>query len=190
MKLQAFLFCLLAFSGAFLFAGYENVKWDASYYTVRIFYPKITKVKNPCYFDGVNLFGSDTLKAWEEKAKDPLFKKRVFLFQKKKLVAVEVHYEPVDLPVFEKKIVEPLKQIYGAKQMQTTTQNDRTKDNVYFIWKTKTDVVVAMWGHFKQVSPDNLDWIRVVYYKRDFYDLKNATRSSSLAGDGEWCIYF
>jgi hypothetical protein len=189
MRSKVFLFCLLALSAALLFGGYEHLKWDATYYTVRIFYPKITKVKNPCYFDGVNIFGSDTLRAYEERPKDPLFKKRVFLFQRKRLVAVEVHYEPMDLPFFEKRVVEPLKKIYGAKRMQTTTQSDNTKDNVYFIWKTRSDVVVAMWGHFKRVSPDNLDWNRVVFYKRSFYDLKNATRSS-LAGDGEWAIYY
>lgn len=170
-------------------AGYEKLGWDATPRTVKQRYSTVSRVKNPCYFEGINVFGTDTLMVYEQTFRNPAVRSRSFIFLRKKLVAVEIQYDVVDMPTFERKILEPLKKKLGTKLMQNTVQSDKTKENLYYIWRTKEDVVVAMYGHFKEVSPENLDWIRVTYYKKDFYDFKNAARSS-LAGEGEYMVFY
>jgi hypothetical protein len=166
--------CFLLLPG-FVFSGYNGFKWDCTAEKVRRACPKIKKVNNQCYFEGVNIFGKDSLVTYEDHGAGENVKKRTFAFYKKRLIAVDVQYDNqlMDYKIFKEKLVERLKVTYGADSMRYTEQKDNTKANRYFVWRLKNDVIVAVYGHFLGVSPYNLDWIRVRYYKREFYNFKN-----------------
>jgi hypothetical protein len=181
------IFVLLACSLAF--CGYGTLRWGSSIRAVKSKYPSLKKVKNPCYFEGVNVFGRDTLVAYQQKISNEELYKRTFFFYRKQLVAVDLHYRDMTLKFFRKKIIKPLKESLGKKKYVYKTQNDKTKKNCYYIWRRPYDVIVAMYGHFKNVRPENLDWVRVKFYNKDFYDLKFKDRFK-LAGGGKWKIFF
>ena len=152
-------------------AGYEDLAWRAPYRVVKRSFPGISRVRDLCYFEGVNLFGQDSLVVFEEKQPLDGVRRRLFVFQQGKLVAVEIQYDnsAVTDSLFQYSIIEPLVQKYGKKKMKYKQERNRTKENKYFIWDQKDDIIVAVYGHFKKVSPDNLDWVRVKYYDKDYY---------------------
>jgi len=173
-----------------LFAELPNFRWDTPVSTVLDKYPGAMR-NWCCYFNGVNIFGRDSLEIYTEPIEKGDYDRHTFLFMKKRLVEVELKFrtDSVTLNNFEQKVVEPLKKKFGSKKFYEGTQDDKTKHNQYYLWRTKTDVILAMYGHFKKVNPNNLDWVKVCYYKKEFYDFKNQGKSS-LVGEGEWKVFY
>jgi hypothetical protein len=192
MKCPVLLFLsVLLMYPVFACAGYGKLQWNAPGKTVKKHYPKLSRLKNICYFEGVNCFGHDSLAFFEQVRPEKGLKHRLFVFQKKKLVAVEMRYdnEAVNDSLFRDKIVADLAKQLGPQKMAYKEEQDRTKINKYYIWSLKNDVVVAVYGHFKKVSPENLDWIRVKYYDRNFYDHRGAD-SLQASNPDSTRIYF
>ncbi|MFH0919138.1 MAG: hypothetical protein V1913_02150 [Fibrobacterota bacterium] len=171
-------------------AEFPGLKWDASVSTVLDRYPDAVR-NRCCYFEGVNIFGRDSLEIYTEPLAANCYERRTFLFYKKKLVQVELKcaMDSVTPDNFEAKIIDPLKKKLGSKTPFTHAQDDKTKNIRFYQWRTKTDMVLAMFGHFKKVTPANLDWSKVSYYKRDFYDFKSQGKPSVIA-EGEWKIVY
>jgi hypothetical protein len=166
-----------------------GLKWGSPYKKVKKRFPKMRSVDNPCYFDGVNVFGRDSTQFFEEVFTDNSMNKRVFVFYRRRLVAVDLHYGSMDLKAFNKKLVRRLKKNLSRRRLAYRVHNDQTKVNHYYIWNLKGSIIVAMHGHFKNVVPDNLDWVRIKYYYKSFYELKKKNQKK-LAGSGRYEILF
>ncbi|OGS35197.1 MAG: hypothetical protein A2293_02295 [Elusimicrobia bacterium RIFOXYB2_FULL_49_7] len=190
MKKTAFFFLfVIALCCVPLFADFEKLRWGISLKKLTQHCHGLKRAKNPCYFDGVNVFGPDTLRTVFSNGVGRLEKKRSYFFHQKGLVAVEVQYDQMDLPTFDEAVVRKLKKKHGESQLQCVRQQDSTKQNLFYIWRLKEDVVVAAFGHFIVAGPSTYDWVRVTYYEKKFYSIKNAARNS-LAGSGDWCVYY
>ncbi len=155
-------------------SGYENLRWNSSSSVVKKAFPHVKKM-TPCYFEGVNIFGPDTLKFAVEKITSENIEKKIYSFFKNGLVAVELDYRTFETGEkgFKKNVIAKLVKTYGKANMSYWKYQDKTKEGHCFIWCTKEDVVLAVYGHFKAVSPNNLDWVKVTHYKRKFFDYKN-----------------
>ena len=67
---------------------YKNLQWGSRPSQVKDLFPNLKKLTKSCYFDGVNVFGNDSLTVYQDSALIE-FKYRNFLFLKNELVAVE-----------------------------------------------------------------------------------------------------
>jgi len=124
----------------------------------------------------VNVFGTDTIVSYVSTIpKGSNLEKRIFSFLRGKLVAVEFVYLPdsLTMQVFRKRIAVPLIRQYGLENALVFEDLDRTKENRGYLCLNKNDAALAVYGHFKGVGDENLDWVRVKIYKRKYFDFKN-----------------
>jgi hypothetical protein len=156
-------------------SGFMGVQWYSSRKYVAGKYANLKKLTIPL-IDDITMFEGDTVHVWSEQEGKSTEKNVIkrFSFLKGKLRNVEVLYDSsiVRFNYFNNTVLKNLVDLYGDYNVYEKDDNEFMTTH-YFKWEHLNTVVMAMFGHFKGLMPQNYDWIKVRYYEKSFYEIKH-----------------
>lgn len=177
MRLISLIFLLFLLAQSMPAAVMPSVSWGATIRDVFRKHPKLVRL-NCCYFDGINVFGSDSLQMFAEYFKSGALERRIFSFQHGRLVSVEMIWriEKVDTAKFRKAVLDPMSARFKRGVARSLSWHDKTKSEKGRLWFDDKEAAIVCHGRFTTLKEVNLDWMRIRLFKRSFFDFRNQRR--------------
>ncbi|MFH1761473.1 MAG: hypothetical protein ABIA63_10280 [bacterium] len=170
--------------------GFEESPWNSSLTFIVSRYNNLKKLRIS-HIKGITIFGKDTMSLWSEtedhRSDNKFIKKFYFLNDELRMVDVVYDSMYININYFKNAVLNGLIKRHGKYSSYEKDENDFMITH-YFRWINQTTVIMAMCGHFKEIDSNKYDWIKIRYYEKKYYELKQKKEIQSdflLKGDPE-----